>query len=173
YHCEVMQSVRDAAPDIPVGVRISQTKVNDLTYVWPGGDDDAKVIFSSIAATGIDFFDCSAHLGLDHVFGTDHSLSGLARRYSGLPVFANGKLHDPALAERAIIEEEGDFVAIAKGALADPEWPQKIAAGAEPHGFNPGMVMPFATIDCNEAFWAENPTGIPAAPIEARDGVES
>ena len=173
YHCEVMQSVRDAAPDIPVGVRISQTKVNDLTYVWPGGDDDAKVIFSSIAATGIDFFDCSAHLGLDHVFGTDHSLSGLARRYSGLPVFANGKLHDPALAERAIIEEEGDFVAIAKGALADPEWPQKIAAGAEPHGFNPGMVMPFATIDCNEAFWAENPTGIPAAPIEARDGVDS
>ena len=168
-----MQSVRDAAPNVPVGVRISQTKVNDLTYVWPDGDDDAKVVFPAIAATGIDFFDCSAHLGLDHVFGTDRSLSGLARRHTGLPVFANGKLHDPELADRAIAEEEGDFVAIAKGALADPEWPQKIAAGLEPVPFNPAMVMPFATLDCNEAFWKENPSGVPDEPVVARDGVES
>ena len=173
FHCDVMQSVRDAAPNVPVGVRISQTKVNDLTYVWPDGDDDAKVVFPAIAATGIDFFDCSAHLGLDHVFGTDRSLSGLARRHTGLPVFANGKLHDPELADRAIAEEEGDFVAIAKGALADPEWPQKIAAGLEPVPFNPAMVMPFATLDCNEAFWKENPSGVPDEPVVARDGVES
>ena len=172
FHCEVMQSVRDAAPDIPVGVRISQTKVNDFTYVWPGGDDDAKVIFPAIAATGIDFFDCSAHLGLDHVFGTKHSLSGLAREYTGLPVMANGKLQDPSEAERAIVEAEGDFVAIDKGALADPEWPRKIAAGEGPYGFDPGMIMPYATLDCNEAFWAENPDGKSKQKIEGRDAAE-
>ena len=172
YHCEVMQAVRDAVPDVPVGVRISQTKVNDFTYEWPGGDDDAKVVFSSLAKTGIDFLDCSAHLGLDHVFGTDHSLSGLARRYSGLPVMANGKLHEPLAAERAIVEEEGDFVSIGKGALADSEWPRKVASGAEPYPFDPGMTMPYATLDCNEAFWAENPDGKSKEKVEARDVTE-
>ncbi len=172
FHCEVMQAVRDAVPDKPVGVRISQTKVNDFDYSWPGGEDDAKVVFSSIAKTGIDFFDCSAHLGVTPVFGTEHSLSGLARKYSGLPVMANGKLQDPALAEQALVDGEGDFVAIAKGALADQTWPQKIAAGDTPVPFNPGMIMPYATLDCNETFWAENPDGIPKEKVEARDVAE-
>jgi 2,4-dienoyl-CoA reductase-like NADH-dependent reductase (Old Yellow Enzyme family) len=172
FHCEVMQAVRDAVPDKPVGVRISQTKVNDFEYVWPGGDDDAKVVFSSIAKTGIDFFDCSAHLGVTPVFGTEHSLSGLARKYSGLPVMANGKLQDPAIAEQALVDGEGDFVSIAKGALADAQWPQKVAAGEATVPFNPGMIMPYATLDCNEAFWAENPDGIPKEKLVARDVAE-
>jgi 2,4-dienoyl-CoA reductase-like NADH-dependent reductase (Old Yellow Enzyme family) len=172
FHCEVMQAVRAAVPHKPVGVRISQTKVNDFDYAWAGGDDDAKLVFSAIADTGIDYFDCSAHLGIAHVFGTDHSLSGLARRHSGLPTMSNGKLQDPAEAERAIVEEEGDFASIAKGALADPDWPRKIAAGEEPYPFDPGMIMPYATLDCNEAFWAENPDGKSKQAIEARDATE-
>lgn len=172
FHCEVMQAVRDAVPDNPVGVRISQTKTNDFEYSWEGGDADAKLIFTSIATTGIDFFDCSAHLGVAPVFGTDRSLSGLARRHSGLTTFANGKLQDPDAAERAIAGEEGDFVSIAKGALADPEWPRKIAAGEAPYPFDPGMVMPWATLDCNAAFWAENPDGKSKQAIEARDAAE-
>ena len=172
YHCEVMQAVRDAVPDKPVGVRISQTKVNDFEYVWPGGDNDAKVVFSSIAKTGIDFFDCCAHLGVAPIFGTEHSLSGLAKKYSGLPVFSNGKLQDPDQAEQALVDGEGDFVAIAKGALADQNWPKKIAANETPVPFNPSMIMPYATLDCNEAFWAENPDGIPKEAVVARDVAE-
>ena len=169
YHCEVMQAVRDAVPDNPVGVRISQTKVNDFEYVWPGGDDDAKVVFSSLAKTGIDFIDCSSHLGLAAVFGTENSLSGLARKYSGLPVMANGKLDQPEDAETALAQGEGDFVSIGKSALADYNWPRKIVADEPRVPFNPGMTMPYATLDCYEAFWAENPTGIPEKKIEARD----
>ena len=172
YHCEVMESVRAAVPDKPVGVRISQTKVNDFEYEWPGGDDDAKVVFSKLAGTGIDYLDCSAHLGVSPVFGTDKSLSGLAKRYSGLPQMANGKLEDPALAEQALVEDEGDFVAIAKAALADYNWPKKIAAGEAPVPFNPGMIMPYATLDCYEDFWKANPTGVPEEKIEARDVTE-
>ena len=172
FHCEVMQAVRDAVPDKPVGVRISQTKVNDFDYVWPGGDDDAKVVFSKLAETGIDFLDCSAHLGVTPVFGTAHSLSGLARKHSGLPVMANGKLQDPDMAEQALLDGEGDFVSIAKGALADQSWPQKIAANEAPVAFNPAMIMPYATLDCNEAFWAENPDGIPKEKVVARDVAE-
>ena len=161
YHCEIMQAVREAAPDNPVGVRISQTKVNDFEYAWPGGDNDAKVVFSSLAKTGIDFIDCSSHLGLAPVFGTENSLSGLARKYSGLPVMANGKLDQPEDAETALSQGEGDFVSIGKSALADYNWLRKIVADEPRVPFNPGMTMPYATLDCYEAFWAENPTGIP------------
>lgn len=172
YHCEIMQAVRDAVPDNPVGVRISQTKVNDFEYAWPGGDDDAKVVFSSLAKTGIDFIDCSSHLGLAPVFGTPNSLSGLARKYSGLPVMANGKLDQPEDAETALTQCEGDFVSIGKSALADYNWPKKIAADEPRVPFNPGMTMPYATLDCYEAFWAENPSGVPKEKIAARDVTE-
>ena len=153
FHIDVMSAVRGAVDAaVPVGVRISQTKVNDLEYSWPGGDDDAKVVFGAMGEIGNMFIDCSAHLGCEPVFGTDKSLSGLARRHSGLPQIANGKLHDPAEAERALTQGEGDFCAIAKSALADPAWPRKVAAGAEPIPFNPGMVTPLATLD-NTANW--------------------
>ncbi len=155
FHVDVMTAVRAAIdPAVPVGVRISQTKVNDLEYSWPGGDDDAKVVFGKIGDIGNMFIDCSAHLGCAPVFGTDRSLAGLAKRYSGLPQIANGKLHDPAEAERALTQGEGDFCAIAKGALADPAWPKKIAAGVAPTPFDPGMVTPLATL-ANTASWRQ------------------
>jgi 2,4-dienoyl-CoA reductase-like NADH-dependent reductase (Old Yellow Enzyme family) len=157
FHVEVMTEVRgaiDAA--VPVGVRISQTKTNDLEYAWSGGTDDAKLVFGKMGDIGNMFIDCSAHLGCAPVFGTDKSLAGLAKRYSGLPQVANGKLHDPAEAERALSQGESDFVSIAKGALADPAWPRKIAAGEEPIPFNPGMVTPLATIENTAAWKAAN-----------------
>ncbi len=155
FHVDVMTAVRAAIdPAVPVGVRISQTKVNDLEYSWPGGDDDAKVVFGKIGDIGNMFIDCSAHLGCAPVFGTDRSLAGLAKRYSDLPQIANGKLHDPAEAERALTQGEGDFCAIAKGALADPAWPKKIAAGVAPTPFDPGMVTPLATL-ANTASWRQ------------------
>lgn len=155
FHIDVMSTVRAAIdPAVPVGVRISQTKVNDLKYSWPGGDGDAQLVFGKLAKTGIDFIDCSAHLGCAPVFGTDKSLAGLARRHSGLPQIANGKLQDPAEAERALTQGEGDFCAIAKGALADPAWPSKIAAGEAPIPFDPGMTTPLATL-ANTLDWRQ------------------
>lgn len=153
FHIDVMTAVRAAVdPAVPVGVRISQTKVNDLEYSWPGGDDDAQIVFGKLGQIGNLFIDVSAHLGCAPVFGTDKSLAGLAKRHSGLTQIANGKLHDPAEAERALSQGEGDFVALAKGALADPAWPRKIAAGVEPIPFDPGMVNPLATL-ANTVAW--------------------
>ena len=152
-----MRAVRGAVdPAKPVGVRISQTKVNDLTYVWPGGDADAKVVFGELGGVGDIFIHVAAHLGCAPVFDTDRSLAGLAKRYSGKTVIANGKLQDPAEAERALTEEAVDFCAIAKGALADPAWPQKIAAGQEPIAFNPGMTTPLATLANTTQWRAQN-----------------
>lgn len=153
FHCEIMRAVRDAVPaQYPVGVRLSQTKVNDLSYSWPGGAQDAAVIFPALAAAGITFIDVSAHLGCDPVFGGDLSLAGLAKKHSGLTVIANGKLHDAAKAEELLASGQADFAAIAKGALADQAWPRKIARGETPTAFVPEMITPLATID-NVAAW--------------------
>ena len=147
FHILILEALRKALPDFTIGVRISQTKVNDLEYQWPGGDEDAKVIFPALEKAGADYIHVAAHLGVTPVFGTDRSLSGLAKRYTSLPVIANGKLHDPALAEQAIASGEGDFCSIGKGALADPDWPRKVRSGQLPTPFMPDMISPYATLD--------------------------
>lgn len=173
FHCDILRAMREACPDVPLGVRISQTKVNDFDYAWPGGADDARVIFPALAGTGIDFIHVSAHLGVTPVFGTTRSLSGLARDLTGLPVIANGKLQDPALAEQALCDHEGDFVSIAKGALADPAWAARVRAGDVPIPFDPGMISPLATLDNYYQFMADNPGGIAKTRTAPRDKVES
>jgi 2,4-dienoyl-CoA reductase-like NADH-dependent reductase (Old Yellow Enzyme family) len=173
YHCDILAAVRAACPSVPVGVRISQTKVNDLDYSWPGGADDARTIFTALAATGIDFLHVSAHLGVSPVFGTTRSLSGLARDFSGLPVIANGKLQDPAIAEQALRAGEGDFVAVAKGALADPAWAAKVRAGAAPIPFDPGMISPLATLDNYYGYMADNPGGVARTATAPHDRAET
>jgi 2,4-dienoyl-CoA reductase-like NADH-dependent reductase (Old Yellow Enzyme family) len=100
----------------------------------------------------------AAHHGVTPVFGASKSLSGLARQFSGLPVITNGKLHDPALAESALIDQEGDFVSIGKGALADPEWPMKVLGDKPPVAFHPDMISPLATLP-NYYQWRETHLG--------------
>jgi 2,4-dienoyl-CoA reductase-like NADH-dependent reductase (Old Yellow Enzyme family) len=153
FHTEIMRAVRDALPaQVPVGVRISQTKVNDLEYSWPGGVADAAVVFPALQRAGVDFIHVSAHLGCHPVFDSGLSLAGLAKKFTGLTVIANGKLQDPGFAEEVLAKGECDFCAIAKGALADPGWPAKVRAGETPIPFDPGMTNPLATLD-NTAAW--------------------
>jgi len=45
------------------------------------------------------------------------------------PLAVAGKLSDPSDAERAIAEGQADFVGIARGLLADPDWPNKVKRG--------------------------------------------
>jgi 2,4-dienoyl-CoA reductase-like NADH-dependent reductase (Old Yellow Enzyme family) len=153
YHCEVMRAVRDAVDACyPAGMRISQTKVNDLTYSWPGQVSDAQVIFTALGKAGVTFIDVCAHLGCNPIFDSELSLAGLAKKYSGAITFGNGKLNDPCKAEHVLAKGEIDFVSIAKGALADQAWPRKIAAGRQPTAFDPEMISPLATLD-NVAGW--------------------
>jgi len=147
FHVLVIQQLRKALRNFTIGVRISQTKVNDLEYNWPGGEADAQVIFPALEAAGVDYIHVAAHLGVSPVFSSDRSLSGLAKKYTRLPIITNGKLHDPALAESALAHGEGDFCSIGKGALADPQWPKKVLIGQSPIAFAPEMISPYATLD--------------------------
>jgi 2,4-dienoyl-CoA reductase-like NADH-dependent reductase (Old Yellow Enzyme family) len=44
-------------------------------------------------------------------------------------VIANGSLDNPDEAARILDQGHGDLVALGKGALVNPDWPQRVAAG--------------------------------------------
>ncbi len=155
YHGEIVAAVKEAlAGRAPFGIRISETKVNDLAHSWAGGSDDARTIFGAVGEAGPDYIHVNAHRGFEPVFGTGKSLARLAREAAPghVRIVACGKLNDPALADGMLGEGSADAAAIAKGALADPCWPEKIRRGAAPIAFDPAMLRPYATLE-NVARW--------------------
>ena len=162
FHVELVAAVRDAlAGRIPFGVRISESKVNDLAYSWPGGARDAEAIFGAIGRAGPTYIHVNAHRGFEAVFGTGKSLAALAREAApdSVQIVACGKLHDAAQSERMLAAGTADAVAIAKGALADPDWPRKVRGGGAPAAFDPDMIRPAATLENTERWRRERAAG--------------
>jgi len=153
FPCEVVAAVRAAVgPDFTVGIRLSQTKVNDLTYRWPGGAEDARVIFSLIKSAGVDFVHLASQ-GTSWFEAADVgsvTINQLAKQ-AGLQVVANGGMHDPAQAQQVLEGGHGDVVAIGRGAIADPDWPQRLAGAAAFTEFDFDWMQPEATIENAEA----------------------
>ena len=53
---ETLKAVRaKVGLKVPVGVRVSQGKVNDYHHKWAGAERDAEIIFGSLADAGADF----------------------------------------------------------------------------------------------------------------------
>ncbi len=69
------------------------------------------------------------------------------KQLAGVPVIANGGLHDLNESHRVISCGHADLIAIGSAALADPSWPRKIAEGIEPVKFVPDLIKPLATIE--------------------------
>jgi 2,4-dienoyl-CoA reductase-like NADH-dependent reductase (Old Yellow Enzyme family) len=149
---EVVKAVKAAVGnEVPVGIRISQGKVNDFTSKWPGGEDDAKVIFGTLAAAGADFIHVTEFEAWKPAFenGKD-SLVVLARRYApSVSIIANGSLHSIERTAQAL-ELGADIVALGRGALANPDMPALFEQGAEPRTFDGGILGPIANIKDSE-----------------------
>jgi len=136
-----------------LGVRLSQTKVNDFTYRWPGGAADAELIFAAltdadylhIASEGRDFIDTAR-------LPDGRTITAVAREVSGLPVMANGGMHDLRQAAEVLDGGHADLVSIGRGALANPDLPARLVAGAELNRFDHAMLSPMATI-ANARAW--------------------
>lgn len=137
-------------PSFIVGVRLSQGKVNDFDYKWPGGLSDGDIIFPAIKKAGADYIHfASEGAGFDHGCLTEHgdSLPKQARDLTGLPVIANGGMHDENEAERVLNEGHGDLVSIGTGALVNPDWPNRLKMGHEMEVFDPEVFKHGVTID--------------------------
>ena len=156
FHCEVLESILDTVKGkIPVGMRISQTKVNNFEYEWPGGEQDAAFIFKKMKSIGPNYLHISTHKGLEPVWQTENNLSFYAKKYFEGKVIACGGLHVPEKAENLLKNKEADLAAVGKGAIANPNLPKDIQLGRSINEFVPEMIRPLATIE-NTRNWRKS-----------------
>ena len=150
---ETVSAVRAAVgPGILVGVRVSQTKVNDHTHGWLGRVDKARTVFQALAASRADYIHTTEHEAWRPAFKDGGlSLAALARKYGGLPVIANGALHDPIRAAAMLDAGETDMIALARGALADVDWPDRICDGRPLQEFDRDTLLPVADLATADA----------------------
>jgi 2,4-dienoyl-CoA reductase-like NADH-dependent reductase (Old Yellow Enzyme family) len=149
---EVIRAVRERlGSKIPVGIRISQGKVNDFAHKWKQGIEDARVIFSLLADTGIDFLHLTEHAALAPAFADDsRSLVALARQFAPeITIIANGGLEDPTRAQQALTDG-ANLIALGRGALANHDWPERVRNGLSLNEFDPALLRPLADIKANE-----------------------
>lgn len=151
---EVIRAIRDAVgPDFPVGVRLSQAKVNDFHYRWSGGVVDAETIFRAVAEAGADYIHTTQFEAWAPAFGEDTpNMAAMARAATGLPVIANGSLHDPLRARELLGSGDAQVLSLGRGALGSSSWPNAVMTGVAPDAFDPAVLQPRATL-ANAAAW--------------------
>jgi 2,4-dienoyl-CoA reductase-like NADH-dependent reductase (Old Yellow Enzyme family) len=147
----VLRAVRAAiGPQVPLFVRISQwAGTNYQEIKWRTSEEFANVL-GQLHAAGASGFDISTRRILAPAFPDEHatrSLAGWARQIlpREVPVTAVGTVSldreyvrdlpgqfqvvDPTPALEMIEAGEADLLGIGRGALSDPEWPNKVMAG--------------------------------------------
>lgn len=152
FSVEVARAVRQAVGDaIPVGIRVSQGKVNDFTYKWPEAEADAAVVFGALASTRLDYIHVTEFEAWRPAFGdSSPTLVSLAHKHApGLTIIANGSLHDPIRAEQVLLGG-ADLVALGRGALANPGWPHQVREGSALKSFDGTLLSPHGNIKSSE-----------------------
>ncbi|MEV0388152.1 NADH:flavin oxidoreductase [Nonomuraea sp. NPDC050643] len=158
FAAEVVAAIRaELGADFCVGIRLSQGKVNDFVHRWPGGGHDAKVIFAALAEAGASYLHIASE-GRDWIetarLDGGVTITGLARQVTGLPVIANGGMHDLAQAAQVLSDGHADLVSVARGALANPDLPRRLAQGQPLAAFDHMMLQPMATLG-NARLWRQ------------------
>jgi 2,4-dienoyl-CoA reductase-like NADH-dependent reductase (Old Yellow Enzyme family) len=130
FPLEVFEATRAAfTSGKPVGARVSATD-----WVEGGWDLEQTVAFAQeLKRRGCDFIDVSSG-GLSPrqkiVPGPNYQVPFAARikEATGMPTIAVGLITEAEQAERILIEQQADMVALARGILYDPRWPWHAAA---------------------------------------------
>lgn len=143
---QVLRAVRASVDrGFVVGVRISQGKVNDFGHRWAGREEDARILFRMLAPHA------------DYIHTTEYeawraacspggqNLAALAKAYLGLPVIANGGLHDPSRATE-LLAAGADLISVGRGALASADWPARVRQGYALPAFDKDMLLPIADL---------------------------
>lgn len=136
---------------VPVGIRVSQGKVNDFTHKWAEGEQGAETIFGSLADAGVDYIHVTEFEVWKPAFGVEGpTLVQLARRFAqDTTIIANGGLHDAARALE-MLKHGADIIALGRGALSNPDWPAKVQMGLALQEFDRSILDPIADIKASE-----------------------
>lgn len=145
---EVVEAVRaEVGNDFIVGIRFSQKKVNDTEHFWSEGEAKAETAFALMRDSGVDYIHTTEPVLDEAAFEGSASLASLAKKYSGLPVIANGGVHEPELATRMIESGQSDFIALGKVALSNPDWPKVVQNQGTLTPFDFGILSPQANLE--------------------------
>lgn len=133
FPTEVVTAVKAEIPaTMPLFMRISAVDYDPGGY----GLDGLLERLGPLVAAGVDLFDVSS--GGNGPTGPEAPYPGYQLPYARavkhrwhLPVAAVGLLDDPALAEHVIAAGDADLVAIGRGFLRDPYWPNTAARALE------------------------------------------
>ncbi|RRB06815.1 NADH:flavin oxidoreductase [Larkinella rosea] len=151
FIAELMHEIRAAVPnDFIVGLRLSEGKVNNLTYRWEEGAEMARAVFAEVKKAAPDYLHLAAEGGgwqRECVYADGSSSTGIARQMLDCPVIANGGLHDLSLANKILTEELGDLLAIGRYAIANPDFPQKVFRQEPLLPFESGMIKPSVSLE--------------------------
>lgn len=127
---EIFESVRNSVPmNMPVGIRISGTD-----WVDGGWDIDQSIELAlELKKLGCAFIHVSSgglspHQTIPLKPNYQVHLANAVRKESGMPTIAVGLITEPLQAEKILLDEQADLVALARGMLYDPRWPWHAAA---------------------------------------------
>lgn len=148
----VIAAVRGAVgPEFLIGVRVSQAKVNDFEHRWSGGEADAEIVFRAVAQAGADYVHTTEFEAWRPAFAErGPSLAALAKAHSGLPVIANGSLHETQHAEKMVARGEADLVSLGRGALTHADFPARLQAEQPIAAFDPSILAPLADLESQD-----------------------
>lgn len=155
-YAEVIKAVRQSVGDgFVIGVRFSQKKVNDAQYVWPEGESAAEQVFALMKQCKVDYIHTTEPVLTGPAFEGSAPLSSLAKKYSGLPVIANGGVKEPAAAGDALESGQADLVALGRAALSNQGWPELVKNSAAVRDFDAAMFSPRADLESAKCFLAK------------------
>lgn len=138
---KVVRSVRQTWPaGKPLFVRISAT--DGMEDGW--NLDDSLRLVRLLYAEGVDVIDCSSGglansatapgvQELPRKAGFQIPFAAAIREETGKPVMTVGLILDADLAEATLAKGEADMIAIGRGALNDPNWPEHARRALAPH----------------------------------------
>lgn len=164
---EVVEEIRTrCGAGHPLGVRLSADEQT------PGGltlDDTLEIVQQLQLVAPVDYF--SITVGMRGGYVKDSSwnegfaldLAEAVKAVVDVPIIAAGRIRQPDLAERALINGQADFIGLGRALVADPEWTNKARAG------HAGEIRPCLGIvqDCRRA------EGIISCAVNARTGREA
>jgi len=136
FMTEVIRSVRDkVGPDFPVIIRLDGREfgMEDGITISHGKSNAVAACAAGVDAIDVSGYGDAAtvHFATAPIVSETGKLVGLAhgiKKVVDVPVIAVGRI-SPELGERVLAAGKADFIAMGRQLIADPETPNKIAAG--------------------------------------------
>jgi len=120
----LIQLRMSAEEPTPGGLQIRETKVMVPILVEAGLD----AISVSAGTYNLDGYHVLCPLPMDPL-GTHYDRAAALKEVSSVPVAAVGRIKDPLVAEQILREDKVDLIAMGRALIADPDLPNKAAAG--------------------------------------------